>query len=47
MGATGENTPFAKQSRKKEQDHGHDRGYATSIRLGNTDVVESVFLGTV
>ena len=23
-GGTGENTPFAKQSRKKEQDNGHD-----------------------
>ena len=25
-GGTGENTPFAKQSRKKEQDKGHDTG---------------------
>ena len=24
-GGTGENTPFAEQSRKKERDNGHDR----------------------
>ena len=25
-GGTGENTPFTKQSRKKERDEGHDNG---------------------
>ena len=26
-GGMGKNTPFAKQSRKKEQDNGHDTNY--------------------
>ena len=31
QGGTGENTPFAKQSRKKERDNGHDRQGTTKI----------------
>ena len=32
-GGTGENTPFAVQSRKKEQDNGHDSGEHIFILL--------------
>ena len=33
-GGTGENTPFAVQSRKKERDNGHDTFYVFKLELG-------------
>ena len=36
-GGTGENTPFAGQSRKKERDNGHDNPFKRQISDPNLD----------
>ena len=44
QGGMGENTPFAKQSRKKERDNGHNTGQNIQIRYP-IDPFEDMLIG--